>query len=451
MLETIIRQAAQRGLHDKAGRFTGLLAESIVNTRTGGFAGFRNRFEAAGFGDLLHSWIGRQPADNVLQPDQFNLGMGPEECNRIAQRLGVPVGAVNMAGAEALPKLVGLLTTENRTPVSLPPSLSVLLQDARPATRGGLGWLFWLLLAGLIGLFILAVSNCQPQPKQQIQPLPVPAAPSTQSPAETTTPPAPVVQQVTQESVAQLPAEFSLTNTDGQVAISGRLADESEKQRLLEAVNARFGADKVSGDIEIDPQTLPAGWLDKLIAALPELSASGLKIGFNGDKLSIDTSALPEDQRFNLSQKVRAIFSGYSISGLWEQATAALAGLKQGFSAQDLVGALNLMQIYFDSNSDRITGDSLDILQRAAGAIKAAPQGTRIEVGGHSDSLGTDQGNLAMSQKRATAVIAQLVELGVPTDVLIAKGYGQTRPVADNATEEGRGKNRRIEFTVLAE
>lgn len=109
------------------------------------------------------------------------------------------------------------------------------------------------------------------------------------------------------------------------------------------------------------------------------------------------------------------------------------------------------MQVYFDSNSDRITADSLDILQRAAEAIKAAPQGTHIEVGGHSDSLGTDQGNLAMSQKRAAAVVAQLVKLGVPAGVLSAKGYGQTRPVADNATEEGRAKNRRIEFTVLTE
>ena len=63
--------------------------------------------------------------------------MGPEECNRIAQSLGVPVGAFNMAGAEALPKRVGLLTADNRTPVSLPPSLSVLLQDARPAKREG--------------------------------------------------------------------------------------------------------------------------------------------------------------------------------------------------------------------------------------------------------------------------------------------------------------------------
>lgn len=449
MLEAIIQQAAERGMHHKAGRFIGLLAESIVNTRTGGFAGFRNRFEAAGLADLLQQWIGIKPADNVLQPDQFNAGLGSDECNRIARLLDVPVGAVNMAGAEALPKVIGLLTREQRTPVTLPPAFSALLHNAPVKQRKGLGWLFWLLLAGLLGLFILAVSNCQPQPKQVAAPLPTPAAPQpTPAPAEV---PAPVEQAAVQEPVAHLPAELELQNTDGQVAISGRLGDEGEKQRLIDALQAHFGADKVSGDIQIDPQTLPAGWLDKLIAALPELGVNGLKIGFDGDKLNIDTSALPEDQRFDLSQKLRELFSGYSISGLWERATAALAGLKQGFGAQDLVNALNLMQVHFKSNSDRISADSQDILERAADAIQAAAPGTRIEVGGHSDSVGTDEANLTMSQKRADAVAARLTQLGVAADSLIAKGYGQSRPVADNSTEEGRAKNRRIEFTVLTQ
>lgn len=72
-------------------------------------------------------------------------------------------------------------------------------------------------------------------------------------------------------------------------------------------------------------------------------------------------------------------------------------------------------------------------------------------MGGHSDSVGTDEANLTMSQKRADAVAARLTQLGVAADSLIAKGYGQSRPVADNSTEEGRAKNRRIEFTVLTQ
>jgi Outer membrane protein and related peptidoglycan-associated (lipo)proteins len=464
MLDTIIHQAAQRGMDKHAGRFIGLLADSLFDSRNGGFNGFRKRFEDAGFATLLNAWIGRMPSDNVLQPDQFSTGFGQQECARIASLLGVSTAAVNMAGAEALPKLIGLLSADGRIPTQLPPQLAALLKDNKPPRqRKGLGWLFWLILAGLIALFIMAVSQCRPTATAPAPAQPIETAP----PAESTPPPqsepvpqstpAPQAQEtppqetIVQEPVAQSPAQLQLDNKEGLVTVHGQLPSDADKQRLMDALKAQFGPDKVSGDIQVDPTTLPADWLDKLIAALPQLSASGLKFGFEGDKLSIDTSSLPEEQRFEISQQLRSLFSGYTISGLWERATSALAGLKSGFSAQDLVQALNLMHVYFDTNSNVITADSQEILSRAAEAIKAAPQGTRIEVGGHSDSVGTVQGNKDMSQKRADAVVAQLTQLGVDPSMLIAKGFGASKPVADNATEEGRAKNRRIEFTVLGE
>ncbi|OQR32933.1 hypothetical protein BWR15_15890 [Pseudomonas sp. T] len=445
MLEKIIHQAAMRGMGTQAGRFVGLLADLLVNRSTGGFEGFRKRFAEAGLGDLLNSWIGGAPADNALQPDQFSAGLGVEDTHRLAKTLGVPPGAVNGAGAEALPKLVALLSANGQMPSVLPPKLTALLhvQSAPREERRGLGWLFWLIAAMLFGLLFLAVSHSRPEAPSAVQ------APTSQpAPAPVAVPE--VQEQAVQEpAVEQQPAQFQLDNQNGQVTVNGKLPSKADKQRLWDALVAQFGADKVSGDIVIDTQTLPAQWLDELIAALPQLGASGLKIGFDGDKLSVDTSALPEDQRFDISQKLRSLFSGLSMNGLWERATAALAGLQSGFSAQDLVQALNLMNVYFDSNSDKITPDSLDILQRAAEAIKSAPAGTRIEVGGHSDSIGTEQANLAMSQKRAAAVVSQLVGLGVAPATLTAKGYGQSKPIADNATDEGRAKNRRIEFTVL--
>ncbi|MBB4866779.1 outer membrane protein OmpA-like peptidoglycan-associated protein/uncharacterized protein YidB (DUF937 family) [Pseudomonas nitritireducens] len=450
MLETIIQQAAHRGMGQQARRFVGLLAESLVNQRTGGFEGFRKRFEDAGLGDLFRSWIGGNSVDKPLHPDQFGAGIGLNESNRLASLLGVSSGAVNMAGAEALPNLVALLTRDGKEPSHLTAPLAALLQDeAAKPRRKGLGWLFWLLLAGLLALFVLAVSHCQPESRPPMQPLPQPSEPVAPSQAQGDKPVA--QEEAVQEPVEEHPAQFQLSNQDGQITVNGQLPADADKQRLMDALHAQFGADKISGDIVVDPQTLPADWLDKLIAALPKLGASGLKLGFDGDKLSIDTSALPEDQRFLLSQQLRELFSGYSMSGLWERASAALADLKSGFSAQDLVQALNLMNVYFDSNSNAITSDSADILGRAAQAISAAPQGTKIEVGGHSDSVGTHEGNLAMSQKRADAVVAKLVELGVSPALLTAKGYGASKPIADNATEEGRARNRRIEFTVLGE
>ena len=89
------------------------------------------------------------------------------------------------------------------------------------------------------------------------------------------------------------------------------------------------------------------------------------------------------------------------------------------------------------------------ILAKAASVIKSAPAGTRIEVGGHTDNTGNAAANMQLSQDRAAAVASQLVANGVNAAMLTSKGYGQDKPIADNSTEQGRAKNRRMEFTVL--
>jgi len=72
-----------------------------------------------------------------------------------------------------------------------------------------------------------------------------------------------------------------------------------------------------------------------------------------------------------------------------------------------------------------------------------------IEVAGHTDSMGSDAYNMKLSQQRADAVRNFLISRGVSADRLTAKGYGESQPVADNATEEGRFKNRRVELAPL--
>src|SRR5690606_36329539 len=101
-----------------------------------------------------------------------------------------------------------------------------------------------------------------------------------------------------------------------------------------------------------------------------------------------------------------------------------------------------------DTGSATITRDSMETLTSAANAIKQAPAGTKIEVGGHTDNTGDAAANVTLSQQRADAVVAKLTELGVAADGLTSKGYGQEKPRASNDTDEGRAQNRRIEFTV---
>lgn len=131
-----------------------------------------------------------------------------------------------------------------------------------------------------------------------------------------------------------------------------------------------------------------------------------------------------------------------------EKASSALAALKPGFTAQDLVSALNLNVINFATGSAQIPADSDDYLNRVAAALKAAPAGTILEISGHTDNTGDSASNMTLSQQRADAVRVYLIQQGVNGDTLVAKGYGDTKPVASNDTEEGKFHNRRIEFSL---
>ncbi len=103
------------------------------------------------------------------------------------------------------------------------------------------------------------------------------------------------------------------------------------------------------------------------------------------------------------------------------------------------------LYVNFDTGKATIKPDSAKTLDDAAAALKAVP-GMKVEVGGHTDNVGTPEANQKLSQERAQSVMAALVGRGIKADRMTAKGYGQTTPVADNRTEEGRAKNRRVEL-----
>lgn len=136
-----------------------------------------------------------------------------------------------------------------------------------------------------------------------------------------------------------------------------------------------------------------------------------------------------------------------------EQATrasrAAIGSMADGFSTQQLVDALNLSIVNFASGSSAIPADSRDLLREAAGAMQELAAAARIEIGGHTDSTGSAAVNEALSADRAKAVKEALVGYGAPAEMLSARGYGSSQPVASNDTAEGRFRNRRIGYRVV--
>ena len=106
---------------------------------------------------------------------------------------------------------------------------------------------------------------------------------------------------------------------------------------------------------------------------------------------------------------------------------------------------LVLEGVNFDTGKAKLRPDAFPILDQAAEGLKEWGD-VKVEIGGHTDSVGSEKFNRMLSQARAEAVRIYLMGKGISGDRLTAKGYGESNPVADNATDEGRFKNRRVEL-----
>ena len=103
--------------------------------------------------------------------------------------------------------------------------------------------------------------------------------------------------------------------------------------------------------------------------------------------------------------------------------------------------------VLFDSGQYTLKPAARERLARISGIVLAYPD-LRLEIEGHTDSIGSDEFNQSLSEKRAASVRDYLVDAGVPITSVIARGLGKTRPIADNSSSEGRKLNRRVEMIV---
>jgi outer membrane protein OmpA-like peptidoglycan-associated protein len=125
--------------------------------------------------------------------------------------------------------------------------------------------------------------------------------------------------------------------------------------------------------------------------------------------------------------------------------------LVRDFQLVTLRMVVTLHGIYFDFDRATIKPESRSAIEDAAEILIQNPT-IKVEIQGHTDSVGSDKYNQRLSEKRAQAVVDYLVkETGIDSRRLTAKGYGESRPVADNKTESGRALNRRVEFLILGQ
>lgn len=273
--------------------------------------------------------------------------------------------------------------------------------------------------------------------------------------------PAPEPSAASGVEAAAAPASLTLS-TDDKGAVSqcqAGIGDQGFLATLQTNVKKVFSTTQ---DCNVDTsQTYAASFTDKdalagVLGALKGVPNASLE--WVGDKITLkagDAAALEA-----LTAKVKALVphtevvaaapvtTEQSVSNSLSASQTALTAIDpNNVDVNALVKALNLQIINFASGSSDIPADNKAILDQAVTLLNKV-SGVKLNVGGHTDSTGNAASNKALSQRRAQAVVDYLTSKGVDASKLVAQGHGSDQPVAENTTDEGRFKNRRIEFSV---
>ncbi len=160
------------------------------------------------------------------------------------------------------------------------------------------------------------------------------------------------------------------------------------------------------------------------------------------------TLPVGKDYAFNVNRQGYLFFSdNFLMSGVSPDSTYQKDIPLQPIEAN---ASIVLKNIFFDVNKFELKTESQAELDKLVQLLTENPT-IKIEIGGHTDNVGKPADNLALSNNRAKAVINYLATKNIPAARLIAKGYGETKPVADNKTEEGRALNRRTEMKIISQ
>jgi OmpA-OmpF porin, OOP family len=228
-----------------------------------------------------------------------------------------------------------------------------------------------------------------------------------------------------------------------------------------------FGANKITGELAVDPHVGQAAWTKNLKAALDNFKTHGSQALFEGNAVSVGGTISNADRDGIISSVKSVLGPQFAVSTLTgsgaTKTAAASSALNSGFNDKNPVGvpnqpALNLPAIYFAANSAGVPSSSEALLREAAGLMKQLPAGTVVQINGYTDGAGNPAANMKLSQRRADAVRQFLVDAGVDAAMLSAKGYGSSDSLANNGrTTERRGKgrmksrqrdDRRVEFRI---
>ena len=163
----------------------------------------------------------------------------------------------------------------------------------------------------------------------------------------------------------------------------------------------------------------------------------------DAEKRSADAAATEAAAKLSIKQQARLDAEKREAAAKAELAKVATLNEE----ARGLVITLS-GSVVFASNQSTILPAAQSRLNQVAEALMSTDQHHMLTVEGHTDSRGSDTDNMRLSQRRAESVRSYLISRGYPTDLIEVRGIGEVRPVADNASPEGRSNNRQVEIII---
>ena len=257
------------------------------------------------------------------------------------------------------------------------------------------------------------------------------------------------------EEGAKAPPEFVATRSpEGQVQLRGRLSDGTMRAAVESFAAARFGADNVSSATRLDPE-VPSGWPKRVMAALSALAKLHNGVAsVTVDRIVVRGMTGDQNAQGEIAGLLSTALGGgvtYDLDITYREALDPLASIP---TPEECIEQLNAAgatrKITFAPSSSDIDADAQETIDKIAEVLRNC-QHAEIEIGGHTDSQGREIMNEQLSQARADAVLNAIMARRILVSNLSAKGYGESQPIADNGTEEGREANRRIEFRLLSD
>lgn len=243
-------------------------------------------------------------------------------------------------------------------------------------------------------------------------------------------------QPVAQPSVA--PA------TAGKIVASGVVPDEATRSAIVARLRELYGADRVVDQLGVDKLVAPPNWNQHVQRVLtPDLKrVSQGQLSITGNVVELSGQVDNEAARQQLVTQIATQLNNPTYT-VRDQLRIGSSGQAQ------LDAALARRTIEFETGNAHLTAGGARVLDDLLPVLRQFT-GRRFEIIGHTDDVGPREANMQLSAARAEAVKAYLVGKGIAAGDLMTSGAGPDRPVTANGTPEGRARNRRIEFRVLA-